>query len=115
MARMATVERWRERVAAYEASGLTQREWSRRNGVSLSALAMWIKRLRSASALVPIVVEVGGGTVAAAELATVHRSVSGVQQTAAGGEIEATIGALRIRAGSTVDPTWLATVLKGLV
>ncbi len=96
------MERWRGRVAAYEASGLTRREWSRRNGVSLSALALWLKRLRSSTSLVPIVVS--------------ESEVSPCDPAAScDGTIEVTVGALRLRAGPSVDPAWLSALLKSLV
>lgn len=101
MARAGTVERWRQRLASYEASGLTQKEWSRRNGVSVSALTLWIKRLRSMSALVPIVVA---------------KPEAPLRDRAAGNAVvEVMIGALRLRADASVDPTWLGTLLKFLV
>lgn len=114
MAQAATVERWRRRVADYQASGLTQREWTRRNEVSLSALTLWIRRLRSMTALVPIVVKESSARPGRARTVPADRSTAAVGVTDADGSIEATVGRVTVRAGSAVDPTWLATLLKSL-
>ena len=39
-------EEWREIVAEYRASGLTQREFTAMAGVTLSSLARWLQRFR---------------------------------------------------------------------
>jgi hypothetical protein len=36
----------RSQVAAFEESGLSQVEWCRRNGVSVTALRYWLRKLR---------------------------------------------------------------------
>lgn len=38
-------EQWKERIATQRASGLTQREWSKREGISKNTFSWWVKQL----------------------------------------------------------------------
>jgi transposase-like protein len=44
---------WRELVAAFQQSGLTQQEFARRNGLHAGTLGCWRARVRRERALVP--------------------------------------------------------------
>ncbi len=88
---------WSKRVRSFESSGLSQRGWCERHGVSKSSLSYWRRRLaKSPSALVPIV-------------------VSSEQTTAlSDGALEIEVAGVRLRAREGVDAVWLCAVLRGL-
>lgn len=93
---MSKAAMWRKRVEAFEASGLSRRDWCVRHRVALSSLDYWRRRVREAGsvpleAMVPIVVD--GPT---------------------RGAIEIAVEGARIRLPSEVDAEWLCRVLRGL-
>jgi hypothetical protein len=92
---MAKAAMWRKRVEAFEASGLSRRDWCLRHRVALSSLDYWRRRERKAAAplgaLVPIVVD-------------------GPMRS----PIEITVEGARLRLPVDVDPDWLCRVLRGL-
>ncbi|MCE2647038.1 MAG: hypothetical protein LW835_17945 [Burkholderiaceae bacterium] len=93
---MAKAAMWRKRVAAFEASGLSRRDWCLRHRVALSSLDYWRRRLREAGpapsgALVPVVVD-------------------GPMRS----PIEIAVEGARIRLPVDVDAAWLCRVLRGL-
>ena len=101
MAKQSTESKWRARVQAQERSGLTQPAWCKREGIGLSSLGLWRRRLRLSvnvpenkpTSLVPIVV---------------------LEPSPAAIEVLVDSGGLRMRATSAIDPAWLASVLRGL-
>lgn len=110
MAKGVTVSKWRQRVLAQEQSGLTQKAWCAREGLALSALALWRKRFREedesggvadGQALVPIVVR-----------EPVARELPEARCVGDGIVIES--GLLRLRAAPGIDPHWLGALLREL-
>ena len=91
------VSEWSKRVRLFESSGLSQREWCERNGVSAGSLWYWRRRLASAvPALVPIV-------------------VAGEKERAAmDGALQIEVGGVTLRVSAGVDAAWLCAVLRGL-
>jgi hypothetical protein len=53
--RIVAAERREELLAAYDASGMTQRAFARREGISLHTLVAWLGRRRSEPKVVPAV------------------------------------------------------------
>lgn len=110
MAKDVTVSKWRQRVLSQERSGLTQKAWCAREGLALSALALWRKRFREedesggivdGQALVPIVVR----EPSVRELSTAH----------GGGEvIVIESGLLRLRVPPGTNTHWLGSLLREL-
>jgi transposase-like protein len=49
--RLASPERWRELVAEYEGSGLTQGEFARRQGIKYPTFVAWLGRIRRGAGL----------------------------------------------------------------
>ena len=94
---------WRERVAAFEHSGLTRSAWCTREGVARSSLDYWRRRLRAApptGGLVPIVVT---------QSSCVPARSSGAQ-----GAVAIEVAGVWLRAGADVDARWLVSLLRGL-
>lgn len=92
---------WSKRVRAFERSGLTRRAWCLQEGVALSSLDYWRRRLRieeTKQTLVPIVVA----------------DVSSLRGSTAPGVIELEFAGVRMRADAGVDANWLCSVLRGL-
>jgi hypothetical protein len=92
---------WRKRIRECESSGESQRRWCARNGISLSTLKNWQRRLESTAAgagLVPVVL-------------TEARDAVGTSSAA----IEVSVGSMRLRVSPGVDPAWLSAVLRGLL
>ena len=88
---------WSKRIRSFESSGLSQREWCERNGVSAGSLWYWRRRLASAApALVPIVV------------------AGQSERVTSDGALEIEVGGIRFRVSAGVDPAWLCAVLRGL-
>lgn len=97
MARLSKAKAWSKRVQSFESSGVSQRAWCERNGVSKSSLSYWRRRMsKSTPALVPIVVA-GERTTAPADSA-----------------LEIEVGGVVLRVSASVDATWLCAVLRGL-
>jgi hypothetical protein len=99
MSRLSKSKVWSKRVRSFEASGLSQRLWCERRGISTSSFSYWRQRLaetKPATALVPIVVA-NENTPAAVDAA-----------------IEFEVGGVRLRAGAGIDAAWLCAVVRGL-
>ena len=90
-------ELWVGHVAAWQSSGLSQTAWCREHGVSLASFGYWRGKLAAeARSALPAVLPIRVGTpahTAAIEL----RFPSGVTLSL-----------------SAADPTWLASVLRGV-
>lgn len=100
---------WTRRVVRFQRSGLGRKAWCTREGIHPSTLDYWrrlvgdpatpARKVRRSKALVPIVVR------EAAPFATALSSPL----------IEVALpGSVRVRAGSGVDVTWLATLLRAM-
>lgn len=90
----------REHVGAWRESGLTQREYCSRNGLSRSALGYWSRKIDSEGK--------GGGFV---EIRSVHDGEAGNGSDA----IELVVGErYRLRLGEGFSPQTLARVLEVL-
>ena len=104
MSKLAKQVLWRNRVLAFERSGLTRSAWCAREGVSTSTLDYWRRRggaaaEKSAQALIPIVVA----------------DVCAADSVGRGGALEIDLGGgVRLRADAQVNAQWLASVLRGL-
>jgi hypothetical protein len=98
MGREAKAALWRQRVEAFERSGLSLRAWCARTGFAVSTLDAWRRRVRKMpkTALVPIVVE------------------PPVDRRAVAASIEVEASGLRVYVPTGTDPTWICAVLRGL-
>lgn len=94
-------EHWRELVARWTASGLSQAEFCRRRGIPVGKLAWWKRRLKGEDAISgPLFVPVH----VAPSLATPHA-----------GELELTLrGGRLLRFGPDVDTARLAEIVTAL-
>lgn len=92
---MSLEKMWAKRIRAFERGGLTRRAWCAREGLSVSTLDYWRRRLRDveASALVPVVVS---------------------DAPTAAKAIEISVAGMQLRVSSAVDADWLSRVLRGL-
>lgn len=89
---------WTKRMRAFERSGLSRRAWCEKEGVPLSSLDYWRRRLRTmetAQALVPIVV---AEQPLSSKTCLIEIDASGVQ----------------LRVPTNIDADWLCRVLRGL-
>jgi hypothetical protein len=86
---------WSKRVAAFERSGQSRREWCAAHGVSVGSLDAWRYRLQreAASGLVPVVV---------------------AEPTPIGATIELASGGVTLRLPMCADAAWLASLVRGL-
>lgn len=41
------VDLWAERISAFQASGLSRKDWCQQNGVPQSTLGYWIRKIQS--------------------------------------------------------------------
>jgi transposase len=92
-------EYWRERVAAYERSGLSVKQFCEQQQLTEQSFYVWRKRLRNQPPLRFALVETG----------VAHPQVlaeSGLELVLPSGE--------RLRIGASVDPTTLRRVLEAL-
>lgn len=55
MSKQAKVVLWEQRIAACRGSGLSQRAWCLREGVSAQSFGYWCRRLSSCNAMLPVV------------------------------------------------------------
>ena len=55
MSKQAKIVLWEQRIAAWRGSGLSQRAWSLREGVSPQTFGYWCRRLTSRRAMLPVV------------------------------------------------------------
>jgi transposase-like protein len=92
-------EHWRERVAAYERSGLSVKQFCEQQQIREQSFYVWRKRLRNQPPMRFALVETG----------VAHPQVSaesGLELVLPTGE--------RLRIGASVDPTTLRKVLEAL-
>lgn len=103
MAKSSKSEVWARRLAACERSGLSRRAWCERAGVNVHTLDYWRYRLRPgpaksarsrSKALVPILVR------------DTSTAMTGI-------EVELSSG-VRIRASTSTDVRWLASLVREL-
>ena len=59
MSKQASVVQWERRFASWRSSGLSQRAWCLRHGISPQTFGYWRRRLSSGVAMLPVVVEAG--------------------------------------------------------
>jgi hypothetical protein len=93
-----TVQRWRERVGAWRASGLTAEAFASGKAFSASTLRWWSSRLGRAPS-VPFLELVSRPAVPAPDLPR---------------ELVIEVGVARVRVAPGFDPTLLATVMRAL-
>lgn len=87
-------------VARFEASGLTQREFSDRNGVTMSALQYWLRKARSG----------GEGERTAEEQFRFVEVIGEETKEAPARGISMELGGLRLRFETLPSPAYLAQV-----
>ena len=107
MAKRSTESKWRARVQAQERSGLTQPAWCKREGIGLSSLALWRKRLRGSGG-------VGASRGAGLVPIVVRRESVVAEPTSAMVEVLIDSAGVILRATLATDPVWLASLLRGL-
>ncbi len=56
MSKQAKMGLWEKRVSSWRSSGLSQRAWCLRHGVSSQTFGYWCRRLSSRDAMLPVVV-----------------------------------------------------------
>lgn len=97
---MASTSRWRRLIRDLERSGLSQREFAERRGVSVHTLRYWLYRTRSekpAPDLLPV------------------RVVASPAPVARGGEIELVLaGGMALRVAVGTDPAYVAALVRAL-
>lgn len=57
MSKQANVVLWEKRVGSWRSSGLSQRAWCLRHGISPQTFGYWCRRLSSRDAMLPVVVQ----------------------------------------------------------
>lgn len=93
MTAKAKAKLWVKRMRAFERSGLSRRAWCEQEDVPLSTLDYWRRRLRDAEpTLVPVV----------------------VNESPVPARIEVAVGNVHLRLPTSIDATWLNSVLRGL-
>ncbi len=95
---------WRERVEAFERSGLSRRVWCAAQGLSVGTLDYWRYRLRSTAKAVP---KVGSQSM----VPIVVRSDE-PEATAGGTVTLVLLSGMRLSAPVGIDATWLARLLR---
>ena len=92
---------WRERVMAFDRSGLQRGVWCARHGFKLATLDYWRQQL--------------AGDVDARAQRLIPIRVNAAMAPSALGEIKIEIGGgICLHAGTNVDTDWLASLLRGL-
>ena len=89
---------WAKRVRLFEASGMSQRAWCERHGVSAGSLAYWRRR------------QVGAGSPGLVPIVASPSSAAPSSFTS----IEIEFGAIRLRVLGGADAAWLCALLRGL-
>ena len=92
-----------ELIAEYETSGLAQREFAVRNGVTMSALQYWLRKARAAE-----------GDEAAAERFRFVEVIGEETEGAPAGGLAMEVGGLTLRFESLPSPSYLASVAAAL-
>ncbi|MHB9038087.1 MAG: IS66 family insertion sequence element accessory protein TnpA [Armatimonadota bacterium] len=99
---------WQARVADYDASGLTMREWCERNGFRDGQLRYWLKRARDA-----------GESQSWACVELVDEGISGRTESnplaADGVQVTVRVGSATVEVRSGFDPSLLSEVLRVVV
>ena len=60
MSKQADVVLWERRVASWRSTGLSQRAWCLRHGISPQTFGYWCRRLSSRDVMLPVLVQTGG-------------------------------------------------------
>ena len=60
MSKQTKMALWEKRLGSWRSSGLSQRAWCLRHGISPQAFGYWCRRLSSRDAMLPVVVQTGG-------------------------------------------------------
>jgi hypothetical protein len=110
MRRMADAATWKQRVAAWRASGQTAAEYSKQHGLTLTSLQRWSHRLRREAQEPP-------GPPAAVRLARVERVAAVSTEPAAAAtvpRIVVELGGARVHVERGVDAATVAMVLAAL-
>lgn len=96
---MADAKIWEQRVAAWRASGLTQRQYCAQEGLGHGALSRWSQRLQRDSA----------GSASTVRLARLVRTPEAAPATSPALVIE--VGGVRVTVGHGADVATVVTVL----
>lgn len=59
MSKQTKMALWEKRVGSWRSSGLSQRAWCLRHGISPQTFGYWCRRLSSRDAMLPVVVQAG--------------------------------------------------------
>jgi hypothetical protein len=108
---------WADRLAVFESSGLSRREWCRQQGLNPNTLDYWRSRLRtSVPAPMPLARDTAVGStvpeLVPIVVTTVHREEAVAPKTS-GVSIDLPSG-MRVRADALIDVTWLAALVRGI-
>jgi hypothetical protein len=60
MSKQTKMALWEKRVGSWRSSGLSQRVWCLRHGISPQTFGYWCRRLSSRDAMLPVLVQTGG-------------------------------------------------------
>ena len=91
---------WRDRVLAFDRSGLSRGAWCAQHGFKVSTLDYWRQQF---------------GAAVAVEQRLIPIRVNADMASSIAGEIKIEIGGgICLHAGTNVDSAWLASLLRGL-